>query len=127
VDVVADMLSNAGFDAVNLFFPDPWPKKRHHKRRIVQPDFVASVARILKPGGLFHVATDWADYAGEIETLMAATPCFAPLGPDGVDTALAYRPPTKFEARGLGLGHEIADFFYTRRPEPTASDPLGRG
>ena len=67
VDVVRRMLPAGAVDAVNLFFPDPWPKKRHHKRRIVQPDFVRDIARALKPGGTFHIATDWADYADHCE------------------------------------------------------------
>ncbi len=71
-DVVPQLLPTASFDAVDLFFPDPWPKKRHHKRRLVQPPFVAELARVLKPGGFLHVATDWADYARHTREVLAA-------------------------------------------------------
>ena len=71
-DVVPELLPVGSFDAVDLFFPDPWPKKRHHKRRLVQPPFVAELARVLKPGGLLHVATDWADYARHTREVLAA-------------------------------------------------------
>jgi tRNA (guanine-N7-)-methyltransferase len=109
------MLADASFDAVNLFFPDPWPKKRHHKRRIMRPEFVAAVARILKRGGLFHVATDWANYAEQITELMASQSGFDTSSTESPATqALAFRAPTKFEARGRRLGHEVADFYYRK-------------
>ena len=122
VDVIDTMLPAASFDAVNLFFPDPWPKKRHHKRRIVQAAFVNAVARILRPGGLLHIATDWANYAEQIESVMAESQAFhkelaAPLAGD----ALAFRAPTKFERRGRRLGHEVSDFYYRRSDSPVQS------
>jgi tRNA (guanine-N7-)-methyltransferase len=115
VDVIDEMLADASCAAVNLFFPDPWPKKRHHKRRIVRPEFVAAVARILRPGGLFHIATDWANYAEQIASVMGQAEEFLAV-PAGslAGEALAFRAPTKFEARGLRLGHEVADFYYVR-------------
>jgi tRNA (guanine-N7-)-methyltransferase len=112
VDVIEQMLPDASFDAVNLFFPDPWPKKRHHKRRIIQPPFLASVARILKPGGLLHFATDWADYAVHARETIATSGLFSSLEAASVaDDPLAFRAPTKFEARGRRLGHEVVDFY----------------
>ena len=115
VDVIEQMLPDASFDAVNLFFPDPWPKKRHHKRRIVQPSFVASVARILKPGGLLHFATDWADYTMHAGETIPASGAFELLRNEALaDDPLGFRAPTKFEARGRRLGHEVVDLCYRR-------------
>ena len=115
-DVVPQLLPTASFDAVDLFFPDPWPKKRHHKRRLVQPAFVAELARVLKPGGFLHVATDWADYARHTREVLAASVELVPVGAaDLCENSLARRPPTKFERRGRRLGHDVADLFY-RKP-----------
>jgi tRNA (guanine-N7-)-methyltransferase len=115
VEVLEAMLPDASFDAVNLFFPDPWPKKRHHKRRIVQPPFLKSVARVLTGGGLFHFATDWDDYARQAGEVIASTGLFETC--DAVALAgdpLAFRAPTKFEARGRRLGHAVVDYCYRR-------------
>ena len=115
VDVIETMLPDASFDAINLFFPDPWPKKRHHKRRLVQPEFVEQCARILKPGGLLHVATDWAPYAEHTEAVLADAPTFRPIPAEALaDDPLAYRPPTKFERRGERLGHVSRDLYFRR-------------
>jgi tRNA (guanine-N7-)-methyltransferase len=115
-DVLPELIDDATFDCVDLFFPDPWPKKRHHKRRLVQPPFVAEIARVLKPGGLLHVATDWADYARHTTEVLAAAPAFEPIEASALrDEALAKRPPTKFERRGRRLGHDVADLFFRRR------------
>ncbi len=117
VDVIEQMLPEASFDAVKLLFPDPWPKKRHHKRRLVQQGFVAEVARILKPDGIFHIATDWANYAEHIRLVMASAASFAEVDAESLqDEALAFRAPTKFERRGRRLGHEVVDLFYRRAP-----------
>ena len=107
--VLQDWLAPACLDRVNLFFPDPWPKKRHHKRRIVQPTFLALVAARLKPDGLLHMATDWAPYAEHMEEVLAVSADFAPAA------GTSDRPPTKFERRGERLGHEIRDLRYRRR------------
>jgi tRNA (guanine-N7-)-methyltransferase len=116
VDVIERMLRDGSFEAVNLFFPDPWPKKRHHKRRIVQSLFIDEVLRILKPGGLFHVSTDWKNYAEHIEQMLDATGKFEKLDPETLrDDPLAYRAPTKFEQRGRKLGHDVVDFYYKKR------------
>jgi tRNA (guanine-N7-)-methyltransferase len=112
---VMPLLEAGSFAAVNLFFPDPWPKKRHHKRRLVQPAFVAEVARVLKAGGLFHVATDWADYARHALEIMAEVPGFELVeAQELANDVRAFRPPTKFERRGRRLGHDVVDVFYRR-------------
>lgn len=121
VDVVGRMLADESFAAVNLFFPDPWPKKRHHKRRLVQPAFVAEIARILEPEGLFHVATDWADYAEHAAAVLSADERLsAVVGADLCNNPLAVRPTTKFERRGRRLGHDVVDLYYRRRATPAA-------
>ncbi len=93
-DVVPELLPAGSFDAVDLFFPDPWPKKRHHKRRLVQPPFVAELARVLKPGGLLHVATDWADYARHTREVLAAEPQFEPASAAALGGGAARRAST---------------------------------
>ena len=116
VDVIDQMLPDKSFDAVNLFFPDPWPKKRHHKRRIVQQSFADQVARILKSHGLFHVSTDWMNYAEHIDEVLKTSSVFDELDAESLkDEPLAFRAPTKFEARGRRLGHDVVDFYYRRR------------
>ena len=114
VEVVAAMIPPASLAGVHVFFPDPWPKKRHHKRRLLTPGFVHELALRLAPGGCLHVATDWEEYAQEILATLAAEPLlenpaagFAPR-PD-------YRPLTKFETRGLKLGHGVRDVVFRRR------------
>jgi tRNA (guanine-N7-)-methyltransferase len=115
-EVVAELFAAASFDAVDLLFPDPWPKKRHHKRRLVQLEFVAELARVLKPGGLLHVATDWADYARHTREVLARCEQFEPVAPAALaGEPLARRPPTKFEQRGRRLGHEVFDLCFRRR------------
>jgi len=117
VEVIECMLPDSSFDAVNLFFPDPWPKKRHHKRRLVQPTFVAECARILRPGGLLHVATDWAPYAEHTRAVLAESGRFKPISAETLaDEPLAYRPPTKFERRGERLGHVTEDLYFRLEP-----------
>ena len=108
----------ASFEAVNLFFPDPWPKKRHHKRRLVQANFVEAIAEILKPGGLLHIATDWTDYTEHIEKLFLKTEKFIERSPKKMtEQALAQRPPTKFERRGKLLGHTVRDLYYKKNAD----------
>jgi len=115
VDVVDHMLSPSAFDVVDIFFPDPWPKKRHHKRRLINRPFVERMATVMKPGGLLHVATDWANYAEQIEAVLAAAPAFGQVDEAAASgTALAQRPPTKFERRGRRLGHDVVDLYYLR-------------
>ncbi len=117
VEVLKQAIADESLDGVFLFFPDPWPKARHHKRRIVQPEFAALVAQKLKPGGFFHMATDWADYAESMLKVMNAMPMYVNRAADGgaVDKP-SYRPRTKFEQRGRRLGHDIWDLIFERRP-----------
>jgi tRNA (guanine-N7-)-methyltransferase len=114
VEVVAAMIPRASLAGVHVFFPDPWPKKRHHKRRLLTPAFVRVLALRLSPGGYFHVATDWDEYAHEILATLAAEPLLADTV-DGFAPRPAYRPLTKFEARGLSLGHGVWDVIFRRR------------
>ncbi|HBG96757.1 MAG TPA: tRNA (guanosine(46)-N7)-methyltransferase TrmB [Chromatiaceae bacterium] len=117
VELLRGGLPPASLDAVHLFFPDPWPKKRHHKRRIVQSEFVLLLARALKPGGTFHAATDWEPYAEYILGMFdAADDLFSnSAGQGGFVARPAWRPPTKFERRGERLGHPVRDLVYRRR------------
>ncbi|MBK5930677.1 tRNA (guanosine(46)-N7)-methyltransferase TrmB [Halochromatium salexigens] len=110
-------LPSASLDRVQLFFPDPWPKKRHHKRRIVQPGFVAAVARVLRPGGTFHLATDWTPYADWMLAMLDGAPELFEnsAGPGRFSARPAQRPITKFERRGQRLGHQVHDLIYRRR------------
>lgn len=115
VDVIAHMITTPTFDIVNVFFPDPWPKKRHHKRRLIQALFAAMLARTMRPGALLHVATDWADYAEQIADVLAAAPDFRACRAEELGRPLAARGPTKFERRGQRFGHTVTDFYYSRR------------
>jgi tRNA (guanine-N7-)-methyltransferase len=108
IEVLQHQLPPGSLAAVHLFFPDPWPKKRHHKRRIVQPDFVALVADRLEAGGILHVATDWPEYAEHMAAVVAASGRFGPADP------ASGRPRTRFQARGERLGHPIWDARYRR-------------
>src|SRR5262245_37739676 len=107
VEVLEQMVADGSLAAVHLFFPDPWPKKRHHKRRLVQPAFVSLIQRKLKPGGLLHAATDWPDYAVWIEEAFS--------GWEKASLGFAEPPTTKFEARGQKPGHPIRHLYFRRR------------
>jgi tRNA (guanine-N7-)-methyltransferase len=110
VEVLEQMVGDASLAAIHLFFPDPWPKKRHHKRRLVQAALAALMARKLAPGGRLHAATDWPDYAEQMHAVLSAEPLLEPC-----DAGFAARPVTKFESRGRKLGHSIRDIFFRRR------------
>ena len=110
VEVLERMVPEASLAAIHLFFPDPWPKKRHHKRRMVQPEFAALAARKLAPGGVLHAATDWPDYAEHMREVFSKEPLLHP-----AEKGFVERPPTKFEARGRRLGHPIRDLYFRRR------------
>lgn len=113
VEVLRDHLAPGSLDEVRIWFPDPWPKKRHHKRRLVQPGFVALVRSRVRAGGLLHLATDWPDYAGRMHEVMAAAPGWRNLaGPGRASPRPAWRPLTHFEQRGLRLGHPVVDLIY---------------
>ena len=114
VEVLRDMLDNHALDGAHIFFPDPWHKSRHNKRRLIQAPFVALLVKKLKPGAYLHVATDWQDYAEQVLAVLSAEPLlqntaenYAPR-PD-------YRPLTKFEQRGLKLGHGVWDLVFRRK------------
>ena len=116
VEVLKHRLEDASLDRVQLFFPDPWHKKRHHKRRIVQPDFVSLIAQKLKPGGLFHLATDWEDYAFHMVEVMKNSLDFTNTASDGDFVKRPdYRPLTKFEQRGQRLGHGVWDLIHQKK------------
>ena len=114
VEVLARMIEPDTFDGAHVFFPDPWPKKRHHKRRLIQPEFVHLLAARIRPGGYLHLATDWEDYAQQMLAVLGAEPLLE-------NTCESYaprpesRPRTKFETRGLNLGHEVRDLLFRRR------------
>ena len=118
LDVLENMIADGSLAGIHLFFPDPWPKKRHHKRRLVQPAFASLAARKLAPGGLLHAATDWPDYAEHILAVLSAEPLLE-------NTCAGYaprpqtRPRTKFETRGERLGHAVRDLLF-RRPAESA-------
>lgn len=114
VEVLTHMIPPASLDGLHLFFPDPWPKKRHHKRRLVQPPFVALVASRLKPGGYVHMATDWTDYAEQMLAVLGREAALTNTA-DGYADRPETRPRTKFESRGLRLGHEVRDLLFRRR------------
>jgi tRNA (guanine-N7-)-methyltransferase len=113
VEVLEEQIPHNSLDAVYLFFPDPWHKKKHHKRRIVQPEFVKTIKSRLRNGGVFHMATDWEEYADHMQTVMQGFPEFANMGgADGSSARPDYRPLTKFEQRGQRLGHGVWDLVY---------------
>ncbi|PKO52288.1 MAG: tRNA (guanosine(46)-N7)-methyltransferase TrmB [Betaproteobacteria bacterium HGW-Betaproteobacteria-21] len=114
VEVLRDMIPDGALAGVHVFFPDPWRKARHHKRRIIQPDFLALVASKLAPGGYLHCATDWEDYAHWMLEVLAAEPALENTA-DGFAPRPEYRPLTKFENRGLKLGHGVWDLVFRRR------------
>jgi tRNA (guanine-N7-)-methyltransferase len=113
MDVVEHMLASASLDAVFVFFPDPWPKKRHHKRRLVQPAFVHALALRLKPQGVLHLATDWHDYAVQMLEVLRGEALLCNTADDYAPRP-EYRPLTKFEQRGLRLGHGVWDLVFRR-------------
>ena len=114
VELVAAMIPEASLSGVHVFFPDPWPKKRHHKRRLLKTEFVHALALRLGAHGYLHVATDWETYAREILDTLLAEPLLENTT-EGFASRPPYRPLTKFEARGLALGHRVWDFRFRRR------------
>jgi len=114
VEVLRDMVAPGSLAGIHVFFPDPWPKKRHHKRRLLQPDFAALAASRLAPGGVLHVATDWQEYADHVLAVLSATPGLANTV-DAFAPRPATRPQTKFEKRGIKLGHGVWDIIFRKR------------
>ena len=113
VEVLRHMIPEGSLDGVHIFFPDPWPKARHHKRRLLQAPLVALLASRLKPGGYLHCATDWENYAEQMLAVLSAEPMLGNTA-DGYAPRPAYRPLTKFEQRGLRLGHGVWDLVFRR-------------
>lgn len=113
-DVLANMIAPDALDGVHIFFPDPWPKKRHHKRRLIQPPFVSLLCSRMKPGAYLHVATDWEDYARQMLEIFGAEPMLRNTT-QGFAPRPEWRPETKFETRGLKLGHRVWDVLFRRR------------
>ena len=113
VEVVEQMLPEASLDGIHIYFPDPWHKARHHKRRLIQPPFVATLATRLKPGGYLHLATDWENYAEQMLEVLSAEPMLTNTA-TGYAPRPDYRPITKFERRGLRLGHGVWDILFKR-------------
>ena len=113
VEVLRHMIAPDSLDGIHIFFPDPWPKKRHHKRRLIQAPLVDLLTEKLKAGGYLHAATDWHEYAGQILAVLSATPALLNTATDYAPRP-AYRPRTKFEARGLKLGHGVWDIVFKR-------------
>ncbi|MDP2025096.1 MAG: tRNA (guanosine(46)-N7)-methyltransferase TrmB [Sulfuriferula sp.] len=114
VEVLRDMIPDGSLAGVHIFFPDPWHKTRHNKRRLIKPDFVAQLARKLAPGGYLHAATDWEDYAIQILAVLSAEPALMNSA-DGYAPRPDYRPLTKFEQRGIRLGHGVWDIVFRKR------------
>jgi len=114
VEVVGAMLPMGSLAGIHVFFPDPWPKKRHHKRRLLKPEFVHALALRLVPGGYLHVATDWSDYAEEMLATLGAERLLANTV-QGFAPRPESRPQTKFERRGTRLGHAVFDLLFTRK------------
>jgi tRNA (guanine-N7-)-methyltransferase len=114
VEVLETMIPPASLSGVHLFFPDPWHKKRHHKRRLVQPAFMAKLVQHIAMGGYFHAATDWEPYAQQMLEVLSAEPLLENTAA-GYAEKPSYRPLTKFEARGLRLGHGVWDLVFRRR------------
>jgi len=115
VEVFERCIPESSLDGLQIFFPDPWHKKRHHKRRLIQPDFVAMASRRLAPGGLFHLATDWEPYAEHMLEVMADESSLVNTAPSrGFSERPEWRPETKFERRGARLGHGVWDLLYSK-------------
>lgn len=117
VEIIKQRIPEAALDRVQIYFPDPWHKKRHNKRRIIQAEFVSLLATRLKLGGVLHLATDWQDYADSMAEVMQASPRFRTTSPSGeaFSPRPEFRPLTKFEQRGLRLGHGVWDLLYIRQ------------
>lgn len=114
VEVVEHMIAADALDGVHVFFPDPWPKKRHHKRRLIQAAFVALLASRMKRGARVHACTDWEEYARQMLEVLSAEPALRNTAP-GYASRPETRPETKFERRGLALGHRVWDLVF-RKP-----------
>lgn len=108
MEVFNRCIESASVDRIQIFFPDPWPKKRHHKRRLISREFGAQIEEKLKPGGIVHIATDWANYGAQISETLSGIRSLRAVSPPR-------RPRTKYESRGLGLGHEVIEIACRKR------------
>ena len=115
VEVLNHMIAPDSLDGVHIYFPDPWPKKRHHKRRLIQPPLVKLLASRMKPGAYIHLATDWENYAEQMLEVLSNEPSLENTVTNGYAPRPDFRPLTKFEARGLRLGHGVWDLIFKRR------------
>jgi len=115
VEVLESMIAPGSLAGINIFFPDPWHKKRHHKRRLIQPALVRLLASRLAAGATLHCATDWEPYAEQMLAVLSAEPALVNATPAGFAARPASRPLTKFEERGLQRGHAVRDLVFTRR------------
>ena len=127
VEVMENMIAPDSLAGIHLYFPDPWPKKKHHKRRIVQPAFIQLLATRLAPDGYLHCATDWEEYAEHMLAILRAEPLLinTSTAPEGFVPRPDYRPLTKFEQRGLRLGHGVWDLIFTKRAPGEEDKPHG--
>ncbi len=119
VEVLNHMLADNSLAGIHVYFPDPWPKKRHHKRRLIQPELVALLAQKLAPGGYLHCATDWEDYALQMLDVLSGERILKNSA-DGFAPRPEWRPITKFEQRGLNLGHGVWDVLFEKKIQSTA-------
>lgn len=123
VELLRQRIPDRALSGVRIYFPDPWPKKRHHKRRIVQPAFIDLLARKMNEDAILHLATDWKPYAEHMLDVMLASSCFENQSPDGGTCARpSWRPETKYEKRGERLGHGVYDLVFRRSPERERSE-----
>lgn len=114
IDILSKAIPDNSLKGLQLFFPDPWPKKRHHKRRIVQTEFASLVAQKLETQGVLHMATDWQEYAEHMQSVLMSHPLYKAASQAHLNELIALRPKTKFENRGLKLGHAISDLAYIK-------------
>ncbi|MEU3603283.1 tRNA (guanosine(46)-N7)-methyltransferase TrmB [Streptomyces sp. NPDC006798] len=113
--LLREQLAPGALDGMRVYFPDPWPKKRHHKRRLIQPEFLTLAARVLKPGAVLHCATDWEPYAEQMLEVLSAHPGFENTAEDGgFAPRPGFRPRTRFEGQGLDKGHVVRDLLFRR-------------
>ncbi len=115
VEVLAHMVPDDYLDGVHIYFPDPWPKKRHHKRRLIQSPFLSQLVQKLKPGGYLHMATDWPDYATQMLEVCSQEIALENRAKEGFSPRPDWRPLTKFEARGIRLGNPVADLIFQKK------------
>jgi tRNA (guanine-N7-)-methyltransferase len=116
-EVLRDMIPRGALSGIHIFFPDPWPKARHHKRRLIQPPMVAMLASRLRPGAYIHCATDWENYAEQMLAVFSAEPSLQNTANGGFAPRPGYRPLTKFERRGIVLGYGVRDVIFRRKPD----------